>query len=369
VLAFPGELATDASHKTQVAYAAESLALARALGDPRLLADSLCVRAFLLNGPDTIAECRETVAELSTVDVIDYRGPTLSWGGSFYVRAKNALRDGDMMAFRALIEETRAAARRSANPEIGYYALTWEALGYRLEGRWSDSEARSTDAVSALAGFDETFALTNHFIQLVPIKTAQGRLDELEPLLAAYVERHPSILAYGCGLANLHARLGRTAEAHERVARIVDEDLDNFDRTDSWLVGMSQLADACAKFGDMARAEKLYKRMVDITNINIVVSFAGCDGSFDRVLGRLAGLLGNWADADTHFATGRALEQRLQSPPLVARTDLHHAEMLLRARRTGDATRADQLLTDAHATATRLDMHDVLQDIDQLRNQ
>ena len=85
--------------------------------------------------------------------------------------------------------------------------------------------------------------------------------------------------------------------------------------------------------------------------------------------GRLAGLLTQWDDADTHFATARALEQRLQSPPLVARTDVHHAEMLLRSGRTGDATRADQLLTDAHTTATRLDMHDLLHPIEQLRNQ
>jgi tetratricopeptide (TPR) repeat protein len=369
VLAFASTVESDASRKTHVGYAAESLALARMTGDSRLLADSLCVRASLLHGPDTIAEFRETVAELSALDISDYRGPVLGWGGSFALRARSALRDGDIAAFRTIIEETRAAARRSANPEIGYYPLAWEALGYRLEGRWSESEARSIDAVNALAGFDQTFALQNHFIQLVPIKSAQGRLDELEPLLAAYVEDNPSIVAYRCGLANLHARLGRTAEATANVARIVDEDLDTIARdTDLWLVALSQVADACAIAADVPRAEVLYERMVNVTNINVVVSFSGCDGSFDRVLGRLAGLLGRWDDAETHFATGRALEQRLESPPLVARTDLHHAEMLLRAGRTGDATRAARLITEAQAIATRLDLHDIRHDIEQLRH-
>ena len=109
--------------------------------------------------------------------------------------------------------------------------------------------------------------------------------------------------------------------------------------------------------------------MADVTNINIVVGFAGCDGSFDRVLGRLAGLIGRWDDADAHFATGRALEERLQSPPLVARTDVHHAEMLVRAGRTGDRARADQLLAGAHSTAARLDMLDLLYEIEHLRSQ
>ena len=133
---------------------------------------------------------------------------------------------------------------------------------------------------------------------------------------------------------------------------------------------MSQLADACVSVGDVARARVLYDRMADVTNINVVVSVcAGCDGSFDRVLGRLAGLIERSDDAEEHFTAGRALEERLQAPSLVVRTDVHHVEMLLRAGRSGDRDRADQLLAGAHATATHLDMHDVLHEIEQLRNQ
>ena len=371
VLAFSWYSASDASHRANVAYSAESLVLARATGDRRLLADSLC-RASLRaerSGHDRGLSRHGRRAQRARHHRLPGSNPELGRvfcspheGRDSRRRPRGVPHDHR--------RDTRAAARRSANPEMGYYVLTWEALGHRLAGRWSDSEARSIDAVNTLAGFDQAFALQSHFVQLIPIKTAQGRLDELEPLLAAYVEANPLIPVYSCGLAHLHTRLDRVAEAHERVAWIVDEGLETIDRyTDLWLVAMAQAADTCAATDDAPRAETLYGRMADVTNVNIVVGFSGCDGAFDRVLGRLAGLVGKWDDAEMHFATARALEQRLQSPPLVARTDVHHAEMLLRAGRTGDATRADRLLSRAHSTATRLEMHEVLQDIEGLRNQ
>jgi hypothetical protein len=313
VLAFSiaGQI-TPEQHEEHAAYAAEAIALARTTGDSRLLADALCASAIVHNGPDFVSHHREIVAELAALEITDIRGPLLSWGGAFLMRVKRALRDGDLAAFRALIEETRAASGRSVNPEIRYYPLLWETIGFLLEGRWSDAEARSIEAVDALAGFDPTFALRNQFVQLVPVRASQGRLDELEPLLAAYVESDPDILSYQCALANLHARLGRVDEAADRVAAIVDSRLDDIDRySDFWLVAMSQTADACVTVGDAARAAVLYDRMADVTNINIVVSPCGCDGSFDRLLGRLAGLIGRWDDAEAHFACGRVLEERL----------------------------------------------------------
>ena len=171
-------------------------------------------------------------------------------------------------------------------------------------------------------------------------------------------------------LANLYARLGRNAEAHERVIQLVDHDDHKvFDRrSEYWLLNMALLGDACVSVGDEARARVIYERAADVTNVNVVVGTAGIDGSFDRVLGRLAGLLSRWEDAEKHFATGRAREQHLKSPALVARTDVHHAEMLLRANRSGDLVRADELLSAAVATANGLGMRNLQRDIDHIRD-
>jgi len=371
VLAFRMSVQLNAGdHSVHAAYADQAVALARMTGDPRLLADALCAHALVHTGPDFAARHRDTVAELTALEVTDLRGPMLGWGGSFLVRVRSALRDGDIAAFRSLVEETRAASRRSINPEIRYYPILWDTLGLLLEGRWREAEARSFEAVDALAGFDQSFALRNQFVQLIPVKAALGGLDELEPLLAAFAEADPSVPSFQCALANLHARLGRVAEAADRVAAIVDGGLDGIDRSsDTWLVSMSQLGDACVTVGDTSRAAVLYDHVTGVTNMNIVIGPCGCDGSFDRVLGRLAGLIGRWDDAEAHFATGRALEQRLEAPPLIARTDLHRAEMLLRSGRAGDTRRADELLGGATGTATRLEIHELLHDIEQLRTQ
>ena len=234
-----GHRSRKADHPAHAAYAAEAVALARATGDSRLLADALCAHAFVHSGPDFVTEFRRTVAEVAALEVTDVRGPILSWGGAVR-RPYEVLRCATATSWRSVtvIEETRTASRRSANPDMRYYPLLWEALRLRLEGRWSEAEARAQDAVDSLTGFDESFALTNQFVQLVPIRGAQGRLDELEPLLAAFADANPSIPAYQCALANLHVRVGRIAEARDRLAAIVDGHLDAIDRhTDLWFVG------------------------------------------------------------------------------------------------------------------------------------
>ena len=108
--------------------------------------------------------------------------------------------------------------------------------------------------------------------------------------------------------------------------------------------------------------------MADVTDTGIVISPAGCDGAFDRPLGRLAGLIGRWDDADATSRRAELSRNDSQAPPLVARTDIHHAEVLLRAGRTGDRGRADHLLASAHTTATRLDMHDLVHEVEHPRN-
>ncbi len=347
----------------------DAVTLARSTNDRRLLADALCAYAMAHPGPRYRAERDAAATELAALEITDHRGPMLTWGGAFVVPAANALRRGDMAHLRALTEGVKAASTRSANPEMRYHPIVWESLGLALAGRWSDAEARALDAVAVLTGFDETFAMTQLFIQLVPIRRAQDRLVELEGPLAELVATQPrNAGVFECALAHLHEELGKADEAHHRLARIVDDMPEVFDREDAnWFVGMQQLGDACASLGDEARAQVLYEQTSDVTNINVVVGGAGCEGAFDRVLGRLAGLIGRFDDADAHFATARARDERLESPPLVARTDVHHAEVLLRAGRPGDVERAQRLLDGAYATATRLEMVSLKRAIEELR--
>jgi hypothetical protein len=198
----------------------------------------------------------------------------------------------------------------------------------------------------------------------------------VEPLLVSLLDT-PSNDAFGttrltdaveCTLANVHALMGHTERTRARVERLMDQRLEHLDRSGTlWFLATSQLADACASINDAERAAALYEHLAPIQHLNIVVGYcSACDGSYDRVLGRLAAVLGEWDKADQHFTDAHTIEDRLESPPLRARTDLHHAEMLLRAKRPGDAAHAHRLLTEAGSTAAELEMPLVQRDIDTL---
>jgi class 3 adenylate cyclase len=75
-----------------------------------------------------------------------------------------------------------------------------------------------------------------------------------------------------------------------------------------------------------------------------------------RQLALLAEALGRPEDADRHFADALAMNQRLESPPLVARTQYDQARTLLARGSLADRERTLQIASRALDTARRLDM-------------
>jgi hypothetical protein len=76
---------------------------------------------------------------------------------------------------------------------------------------------------------------------------------------------------------------------------------------------------------------------------------AGPAGSY---LGGLAGLLGRYDEADAYFAQAATMSERLGAKFFGARSELWRGQMLVARDAPGDAARASELLTKAHAAAT-----------------
>ena len=96
---------------------------------------------------------------------------------------------------------------------------------------------------------------------------------------------------------------------------------------------MSMLADVCAATGDAPRAETLYDLLLPHSGHLIVVgNFIASNGEVDRYLGMHATTCEGFEDAEAHFDAALALEEGVPSPPLIARSQLWYARMLLARR-------------------------------------
>ena len=68
----------------------------------------------------------------------------------------------------------------------------------------------------------------------------------------------------------------------------------------------------------------------------------------------LAGVIGDWAAAEEHFAAALAMDEQLRAWPWLAHTK-HEFALMLRARgRSGDQQRATELIAAAMASAERI---------------
>ena len=113
----------------------------------------------------------------------------------------------------------------------------------------------------------------------------------------------------------------------------------------------------CAELGDAGRARELYDLLAPHGGRNVLVGRgASCNGSASRLLGMLAGVLGEWDEAERRFSEAREMDVRMGAQPFVARTELAWAEMLLARGEAGDGAAARERLAEAIVIADALGM-------------
>jgi hypothetical protein len=88
-----------------------------------------------------------------------------------------------------------------------------------------------------------------------------------------------------------------------------------------------------------------------------------CCGSAARYLGMLSATLGDWGEAEEHFAAALTMDEQLQAWPWLAHTK-HEFGLMLRARgRPRDHDHAAKLIAAAAASAERIGMPALQQEI------
>jgi len=163
----------------------------------------------------------------------------------------------------------------------------------------------------------------------------------------------PDAAAFAAGPLAL---MGRLDDARLALRQVAAAGLDTIGPPMAWLPGMALLTEAITAVDERDMAESVYVRLLPYARLNIAAGSAGLYGSVSRYLGMLAGTLERWDEAGEHYDRGLDFERRMGAPPLVVRSQIAFAEMLLRRGRHSDLRQARQLLDAAVATSKALGM-------------
>lgn len=108
---------------------------------------------------------------------------------------------------------------------------------------------------------------------------------------------------------------------------------------------------------DPRAAAILYERLCPIADqVNVLVNVLLCCGSIHYPCGVLAACMHRWEEAEHHFSSALAVDERLGARPFVVRTRRGHAQMLLDRAAPGDRARARELIAAGRAEAEQLGM-------------
>lgn len=334
------------------AVSLEAVACAESLGDPGALGYALTARRYLLARPSQLGE-REAL-EARTLRVLESRPEDPATMIARFQSIVSAFERGD---FTAVDQHLAIHARLEARLREPF--LTWQDAALRAtrmlaSGDFDEGEALVLRAreLGEQAGSPNAFTFFSG--QLYGLRRAQGRLGELEPLLADLTTRYPDVPGYGFAHAEACLSLGREAEVRAFLTSACASGFDDLPDDFNWPSVVAIATRCVLALGDAEAAADLYAVMTPARETCIVMPFGSLwDGAATLYLGQLATLLGRIDDAELHLSAAAELHARVAARAHLADTWL--AQARLHAAQ-GERSDAGRLATEAASLFRTLGM-------------
>jgi len=348
------ELHWSPERERRDALAHESIALARAAGDPTQIAQALAGAVWATWSPDDPFWRRDAADEIlareaSCADPV----PVL---GAYVARAVARLELGDALGFDADVE---AGGRLAAELRLGLWEIFFRSLrGLRaiLGGRLAEGERLANESLAQARTVDSPHTPGVVASHLLLVRVEEGRAAELEPAFAAAAARARAPVVRASH-AWLLVQLGRRAEARRALRGVLARGLDALPRDFFWLGAVSLLGEVAAAVEERRAARVLYEALRPYAGRVVVVGMsAGCLGAASRPLALLAAALGRDDEAEAHFEAALEENARLGALPFLARTSDQYAAFLHARARPGDVERAEKLEDEACALRAELSL-------------
>ena len=334
--------------------------IARRTGGAAALAYALHARQYFLWGSGTVEQRLAIATEMLQVAKRTTDSRFVMWAHAW--RIVIFLEIGERAAADREIEAQSRIGEALRQPLHRYHAVMHEGMQALLDGRFEDAEQRGQQLLEIGGSTRSQDPVLAFGAQRFVLLREQGRLDEMEAGVKAFVQEYPGLPAWRAALCLIYAELDREAEARVEFEQLAADDFAQFPRDTNWPAALSMLAEVCAFLRDSRRARMLHDLMLPYASRCVVISHGTvCLGSMARGLGMLAATLGRWEEADGHFEDALQTSVRMSAGPAIARTQLDHASMLIARDEPGDLERALGLLTESLAAAQTLGMKALLE--------
>jgi hypothetical protein len=267
-------------------------------------------------GPDGVDQRRGTASELvaqaTELGWVDLAIEARAW------RAASAEELGDFAAADADLDVLRRFAATSGRPFFRGLTHLRDAARALARGELAAAEGHVEGYADVLDVSDDFFA--GYAAQLFTIRREQGRLAEVEPLLAS-LAADSDIFAWRAALSVTLAELGRTDEATQLLDEVVATGCEPLPRDWLWLSALTHYADAAVAVGHVPAADVLYRLLLPYrTRVAVLAHGVLLNGSVARSLAGCAALSGARSAAEVHYREAIALESRLGLTPWLARS-------------------------------------------------
>jgi len=357
---------TDLSRRAPLSE--QAVEMARRLGHPATLAETLAERHFAVWGPENLEDRLAAAAEIIELGETTGDKDAILDGRSFLTI--DLLELGDVQAADREIEVCAQLAEELRLPGSMYIITVRLAMRAQMDGRFEEAERLAQQALQVGQRTLAENALPFRSAQMFSLYWDQGRLEQLEMPIKTYVQQFPAIVTWRCVLALVFREMGREKEARAEFEDIAKDDFAGLPQNVLWLIGIAIIAEVCAFLCDAARATVLYDLLLPYANRNVVAAPGmSCVGSASRYLGLLATTMSRWDEAAQHFEDAMEMNLKMGARPFLARCQQEYAGMLLARDKAGDPSaslragreKALQLLNQALEIAQELGMKMVVE--------
>jgi len=302
------------------ADAARALAIARALGQPDLLAGALYALAVIVWDPRRQDEHWAWADELMTLATQDPLQPWRRWALPIVARLR--VTDGDVAGACRALDELEAEASACRDPVARFSASIVGVLRATVAGDWPAARAAvavtraRSDVVDVEPG--DTALMEMGYLGIIDLLSGPSQVRAPAPLDWPV----PSMaLAVKAAHADALARVGRLDEAAAELTAIGPEAVAGVERDGYWLPTLSMLADAAYLAGSRALADVVHECLRPVAHMTIVDPGLCYRGTAAHAAGLAATTCGRLDAARDLLAAGLARHREHGSPWMTQRSE------------------------------------------------
>jgi hypothetical protein len=257
------------------------------------------------------------------VDVAEASGDPVLMLRTHLAGLPDVVEVGDRHRFDAELTRALDLARELGQPYYLWRARAWNATRAVADGRWAEADELRAEAMRAWAEPHPDAEAWEKIHRAMSL-ALQGRAHEGAAQVLAVAEAEPVITSLRCLVAWLAARSGDEDAARDQFEAFAVDGFTAPPPDTQWLVGVTALAETCARLRDRARAEVLSALLVPFAGRMAVLDAFGGGGVFlgsvSHALGLLAATRGRHEEAERWLQSALDANARFRAAAFVART-------------------------------------------------